>query len=416
MTELEQNFLAHTAKGTSWDKHKYLYIDKNGNYVYPEDVKNAKYGTTEYDAMMSKRGTTINNRQTFTPSKSSSSSTSSVNKTNQAAAQISTKESGAKGKGTLTEAQKKIINAADEKEAAKKKKEEEKAKKAAEKEAAKKQKEAQKAAQKASTKTKKSTKLSKEAQTLNLTDEDMALLTSNIDTNATNRADVINSLALKVIRGDFGNGQERKDKLGQFYVEIQSRVNELIKTMSPKKAKTVRKASRTSSKSTTTKTPTKTVTYGSDDYEKQKKGTTINNRKTIKHSDEEFLMHFGTKKHSGRYEYGSGERPYQHDPSARRRYRKKTSFFKRRTMPDNELDDRIARLRKEAELLKLEEDTSLTKGQKFVQEVVGSVGKKVITTAAAGALIYAGSAFISGEFDRKKLGEAMFYGGAKKKN
>lgn len=412
MTELEQKFLAHTAKGTSWDEHKYLYIDKNGRYVYPEDVKNAKYGTTEYDSMMSKRGGTINSRSTFTPTKSTTSSTSSVNKTNQAASQISINESGAKGKGTLTEAQKKIINAADEKEAAKKKKEEEKAKKAAEKEAAKKQ----KAAQKASAKNKKSTKLSKEAQTLNLTDDDMALLTSNIDTNATNRADVINSLALKVIRGDFGNGQERKDKLGQFYVEIQSRVNELIKTMSPKKAKAVRKASRTTSKPTTTKASTKTVKYGSDDYEKQKKGTTINNRKTIKHSDEEFLMHFGTKKHSGRYEYGSGERPYQHDPSKKRRYKKKTSLRRRRTMSDLDLDDRIARLQKEAQLVKLENQDTLTRGEKFVSDVVGDVGKKVLTTAAAGALIYAGSAFISGEFDRKKLGEAMFYGGAKKKN
>ena len=33
--------------------------------------------------------------------------------------------------------------------------------------------------------------------------------------------------ALKVIRGDYGIGQERKDKLGEKYQTIQTRVNEL---------------------------------------------------------------------------------------------------------------------------------------------------------------------------------------------
>lgn len=35
--------------------------------------------------------------------------------------------------------------------------------------------------------------------------------------------------ALRVIRGDFGNGQERKDKLGTAYSEIQSMVNEMYR-------------------------------------------------------------------------------------------------------------------------------------------------------------------------------------------
>lgn len=39
----------------------------------------------------------------------------------------------------------------------------------------------------------------------------------------------IENLAMEVIRGNFGNGQERKDLLGENYVEIQKRVNELIK-------------------------------------------------------------------------------------------------------------------------------------------------------------------------------------------
>lgn len=39
----------------------------------------------------------------------------------------------------------------------------------------------------------------------------------------------INNLAKEVIRGNFGNGQIRKDLLGDNYAEIQKRVNELIR-------------------------------------------------------------------------------------------------------------------------------------------------------------------------------------------
>lgn len=39
----------------------------------------------------------------------------------------------------------------------------------------------------------------------------------------------IENLANEVIRGKFGNGQERKDLLGENYAEVQARVNELMK-------------------------------------------------------------------------------------------------------------------------------------------------------------------------------------------
>lgn len=39
----------------------------------------------------------------------------------------------------------------------------------------------------------------------------------------------IENLAREVIRGNFGNGQERKDLLGENYAEIQKRVNELMR-------------------------------------------------------------------------------------------------------------------------------------------------------------------------------------------
>lgn len=38
----------------------------------------------------------------------------------------------------------------------------------------------------------------------------------------------IESLAKEVIRGNFGNGQQRKDLLGENYAEVQKRVNELL--------------------------------------------------------------------------------------------------------------------------------------------------------------------------------------------
>lgn len=50
---------------------------------------------------------------------------------------------------------------------------------------------------------------------------------SEIDLGNLSQEDV-ESLALRVIRGDYGNGQERKDKLGDAYQSIQNRVNEIL--------------------------------------------------------------------------------------------------------------------------------------------------------------------------------------------
>ena len=45
----------------------------------------------------------------------------------------------------------------------------------------------------------------------------------------------VENLAKEVIRGNFGNGQERKDLLGENYEEIQKRVNELMKDLAGSK-------------------------------------------------------------------------------------------------------------------------------------------------------------------------------------
>lgn len=42
--------------------------------------------------------------------------------------------------------------------------------------------------------------------------------------------DDIERLAQEVIRGNFGNGQERKDLLGENYQEIQDRVNQILRS------------------------------------------------------------------------------------------------------------------------------------------------------------------------------------------
>ena len=49
--------------------------------------------------------------------------------------------------------------------------------------------------------------------------------TSNNVSQETN----IEELAKRVIQGEFGNGEERKQKLGTLYNEVQKRVNEILK-------------------------------------------------------------------------------------------------------------------------------------------------------------------------------------------
>ena len=381
MTEIEEKFLEHTALGTNWKDHKYLYIDKNGRYIYPEDVKNgggAKYGSKEYEQMTARSGKTINTRSSInTPAKKSSttsnttkSSSPSVTKTDQAAASIA--------------------NTTDKKTEEKK----------------------TTSTKKKSTTKKTSTKASKEATELGLTENDLKALTSNINTEATQRDEVINSLALKVIRGDFGNGQDRKNKLGQYYSVIQKRVNELMKTMSKGKKTSVKK--KTTQKSTTSKS-TKSVKYGSDDYYKQtgKSGTTVNNRKTVKHSDEEeFLIHWGIKKRSGRYAYGSGDRPYQHDPTARKKH-KDYDKKHRRKMSDDELDYAIQRTKKEVELAR-EQNNNMDRGEKFIKEVMYDIGKKAATTAGTALLLYMGKAMVEGYFDKEGFAGALVKTGKNK--
>ena len=53
--------------------------------------------------------------------------------------------------------------------------------------------------------------------------------TAQVNDNSAIVSGNVTENAIRVIRGDFGNGQERMDKLGSAYSEIQNKVNEMYK-------------------------------------------------------------------------------------------------------------------------------------------------------------------------------------------
>ena len=126
-----------------------------------------------------------------------------------------------------------------EKEDKKKAKEEEKAKKAAEREAKKKQKEAEKAAKTKEKAANASNKKVSDAEIQKKIDAGVqeALAKMGLSANYLNNTNAnkvsdqqIESLASAVIRGDLGNGTQRKAALGESYNEVQRLVNEKLRT------------------------------------------------------------------------------------------------------------------------------------------------------------------------------------------
>lgn len=91
-----------------------------------------------------------------------------------------------------------------------------------------------------------------------------------------------------------------------------------------------------------------------------------------------------------------------------------TSQKKRSKMTDAELAERIKRLEKETKLKDLEKRNA-DDGKAYAKEILKDIGKRVITTAATGAILYGGKVIISGGFDAGDFADAVFRGGAKKK-
>lgn len=84
---------------------------------------------------------------------------------------------------------------------------------------------------------------------------------------------------------------------------------------------------------------------------------------------------------------------------------RKNDLKNRRTMSDAELKKKIERLKLEKEFKNLTNE-DINSGKTFVNEVMSSAGKKVLTIAAAGAMAYAVKAAMTGKFD---IGEAAGY-------
>lgn len=63
----------------------------------------------------------------------------------------------------------------------------------------------------------------------NLYNEVQAKVNSIYGQSVSHKTPNIEELAKAVIRGEYGNGQERKNKLGNLYNEVQKRVNEILK-------------------------------------------------------------------------------------------------------------------------------------------------------------------------------------------
>ena len=83
-----------------------------------------------------------------------------------------------------------------------------------------------------------------------------------------------------------------------------------------------------------------------------------------------------------------------------------------RKMSDEQLKRNIDRLQKEAEYRRLSNQTD--PGKAFVTDVLQQVGKKVIVSASAGAILYGLQTVLGNKFDLGGLGRAVFNGGPKK--
>lgn len=82
----------------------------------------------------------------------------------------------------------------------------------------------------------------------------------------------------------------------------------------------------------------------------------------------------------------------------------------RRHMSDDELNKKIKRLENEKKLRELTKE-ELSNGRSFVKAAVTEGSKRALTTMVTGAELYLAKALISGQYDRKKFGEAVFNGG-----
>lgn len=94
--------------------------------------------------------------------------------------------------------------------------------------------------------------------------------------------------------------------------------------------------------------------------------------------------------------------------------KKRTGAKNRGTLTNAQLKQKIERLRLEKQLRELT-NQEVNSGRVYAQKILKDVGSKVLTTAASGALLYAGKAAITKSFSPQEFANAIFNGGPKKK-
>ena len=109
-----------------------------------------------------------------------------------------------------------------------------------------------------------------------------------------------------------------------------------------------------------------------------------------------------------------GKKHYEADARKQAKKQARSNDKNRRTMSDKDLNSAIRRMEKEKRLHDLTK-SEVNEGREYAGQIMKDVGKRVITTAAAGAILYAGKAFLQKKFDLGEMGNAVFNGGAKKK-
>lgn len=120
---------------------------------------------------------------------------------------------------------------------------------------------------------------------------------------------------------------------------------------------------------------------------------------------EDTLVHYGIKRRSGRYPWGSGEHPYQSEKSPPRQAARKSQANKKpvdtvkmkrkemiksknlHNMSPEDLQKMINRLKQEKELKNLIE-ADIAPGKKIIKEVLADVGKQTAKEVIAGSVRY----------------------------
>lgn len=94
--------------------------------------------------------------------------------------------------------------------------------------------------------------------------------------------------------------------------------------------------------------------------------------------------------------------------------KKRSDSKNRGTLTNAQLKKKIERLQLEKQLRELT-NQEVNSGRAYAQKILKDVGSRVLTTAATGALLYAGKAVITKSFSPQEFANAIFNGGAKKK-